>query len=39
MDFSLSEDQRLIRDTVRQFMETEMGPGLFRLGPVGGWAA
>ena len=26
MDFSLTEDQRLIRDTVRQFMETEMRP-------------
>jgi alkylation response protein AidB-like acyl-CoA dehydrogenase len=26
MDFSLSEDQRLIRDTVRQFMEAEMRP-------------
>ena len=26
MDFSLSDDQKLIRDTVRQFMETEMRP-------------
>ncbi len=26
MDFSLSDDQRLIRDTVRQFMEAEMRP-------------
>jgi alkylation response protein AidB-like acyl-CoA dehydrogenase len=26
MDFSLSEDQRLIRDTVRRFMEAEMRP-------------
>jgi butyryl-CoA dehydrogenase len=26
MDFSLSSDQLLIRDTVRQFMETEMRP-------------
>jgi alkylation response protein AidB-like acyl-CoA dehydrogenase len=26
MDFSLSSDQQLIRDTVRQFMETEMRP-------------
>ena len=26
MDFSLSDDQRLIRDTVRQFMETEVRP-------------
>jgi alkylation response protein AidB-like acyl-CoA dehydrogenase len=28
MDFSLSEDQRLIGDTVRQFMEAEMRPYL-----------
>ncbi len=28
MDFSLTDDQRLIRDTVRQFMETEMRPSL-----------
>jgi alkylation response protein AidB-like acyl-CoA dehydrogenase len=28
MDFSLSSDQILIRDTVRQFMETEMRPVL-----------
>ena len=28
MDFSLSSDQLLIRDTVRQFMETEMRPVL-----------
>src|SRR6202041_4172430 len=28
MDFSLSSDQILIRDTVRQFMETEMRPTL-----------
>src|SRR5215471_8603962 len=26
MDFSLSDQQRLIRDTVRQFMETEVRP-------------
>jgi len=26
MDFSLTEDQKLIRDTVRQFMEAEMRP-------------
>ena len=26
MDFSLNSDQILIRDTVRQFMETEMRP-------------
>ena len=26
MDFSFSEEQRLIRDTVRQFMETEVRP-------------
>ena len=26
MDFSLSDDQRLIRDTVRQFMEAEIRP-------------
>ena len=26
MDFSLSSDQLLIRNTVRQFMETEMRP-------------
>src|SRR2546423_11285239 len=26
MDFSLSEDQRLIRDTVRRFMEAEVRP-------------
>ena len=26
MDFSLTDDQRLIRDTVRQFMETEVRP-------------
>jgi butyryl-CoA dehydrogenase len=28
MDFSLTSDQQLIRDTVRQFMETEMRPVL-----------
>ncbi len=28
MDFSLTEDQRLIRDTVRQFMEAEVRPGM-----------
>jgi len=28
MDFSLTSDQQLIRDTVRQFMETEMRPNL-----------
>ena len=26
MDFSLSDDQRLLRDTVRQFMEAEVRP-------------
>src|SRR5713226_9940232 len=26
MDFSLTDDQRLIRDTVRQFMEAEVRP-------------
>ena len=26
MDFSLTDDQRLIRDTVRQFMDAEVGP-------------
>ena len=26
MDFSLSDDQRLIRDTVRRFMEAEVRP-------------
>src|SRR2546422_156977 len=26
MDFSLSDDQKLIRDTVRQFMEAELRP-------------
>src|SRR5713226_4203419 len=26
MDFSLSDDQRLIRDTVREFMEAEVRP-------------
>src|SRR5579864_1445896 len=30
MDFSLTEDQRLIRDTVRQFMETEVRPSIRR---------
>ena len=28
MDFSLSDDQKLIRDTVRQFMEAEVRPGV-----------
>jgi butyryl-CoA dehydrogenase len=28
MDFSLTSDQLLVRDTVRQFMETEMRPSL-----------
>jgi butyryl-CoA dehydrogenase len=28
MDFSLTSDQQLVRDTIRQFMETEMGPNL-----------
>jgi len=28
MDFSLSSDQLLVRDTIRQFMETEMRPNL-----------
>jgi alkylation response protein AidB-like acyl-CoA dehydrogenase len=28
MDFSLTEDQRLIRDTVRHFMEAEVRPGM-----------
>ncbi len=27
MDFSLSDHQKLIRDTVRQFMENEVRPG------------
>ncbi len=26
MDFSLNDHQKLIRDTVRQFMETEVRP-------------
>ncbi len=28
MDFSLTDDQRLIRDTVRQFLETEVRPAV-----------
>jgi alkylation response protein AidB-like acyl-CoA dehydrogenase len=28
MDFSLSDHQKLIRETVRQFMEAEVGPGI-----------
>src|ERR1700722_11548231 len=28
MDFSLTDDQRLIRDTVRQFMEVEVRPSM-----------
>ena len=28
MDFSLDSDQKILRDTVRQFMETEMRPVL-----------
>ena len=28
MDFSLSDQQKLIRDTVRQFMENEVRPGV-----------
>src|SRR5256885_3016135 len=28
MDFSLSDHQKLIRDTVRQFMEAEVRPGV-----------
>ena len=28
MDFSLSDQQKLIRDTVRQFVETEVRPGV-----------
>jgi alkylation response protein AidB-like acyl-CoA dehydrogenase len=28
MDFALTEDQKLVRDTVRQFMETELRPYL-----------
>src|ERR1700758_3751272 len=28
MDFSLSDDQRLIRDTIRQFMEAEVRPSI-----------
>ncbi|HEV2223682.1 MAG TPA: acyl-CoA dehydrogenase family protein, partial [Candidatus Acidoferrales bacterium] len=28
MDFSLNSDQQILRDTVRQFMETEMRPVL-----------
>jgi len=30
MDFSLSDDQRLLKDTIRQFMETELRPHLRR---------
>src|SRR6202042_3279821 len=30
MDFSLTDDQRLIRDTVRRFMETEVRPNVRR---------
>jgi hypothetical protein len=28
MDFSLTDQQKLIRDTVRQFMEAEVRPGV-----------
>ena len=28
MDFSLNDDQRLIRDTVRRFMEAEVRPSM-----------
>ena len=28
MDFSLTDDQRLIRDTIRQFMEAEVRPSI-----------
>jgi alkylation response protein AidB-like acyl-CoA dehydrogenase len=28
MDFSFTDDQRLIRDTIRQFMEAEVRPGI-----------
>jgi len=28
MDFSLNDDQRLIRDTIRQFMEAEVRPSI-----------
>jgi hypothetical protein len=28
MDFSLNDHQKLIRDTVRQFMENEVRPGV-----------
>ena len=28
MDFSLSDDQRLLKDTIRQFMEAEVRPHL-----------
>src|SRR5271169_2145595 len=28
MDFSLTDDQRLIRDTVRQFMDAEVRPSI-----------
>ncbi len=28
MDFSLSDHQKLIRDTVRRFMEAEVRPGM-----------
>ncbi len=28
MDFSLTDDQRLIRDTVRRFMEAEVRPNV-----------
>lgn len=32
MDFSLSDHQKLIRDTVRQFMEAEVRPGMRERG-------
>ena len=35
MDFSLSDHQKLIRDTVRQFMENEVRPGVRQRDPEG----
>jgi alkylation response protein AidB-like acyl-CoA dehydrogenase len=36
MDFSLSDHQKLIRDTVRQFMENEVRPGVRQRDRKGG---
>jgi alkylation response protein AidB-like acyl-CoA dehydrogenase len=33
MDFSLSDHQKLIRDTVRQFMENDVRPSVRRRDP------